>query len=184
MPYPPLYECVNSQRRLHTSSPIVKLPEWAATPKSTVGPNPKKGGNNRWTPINADAEFELMDPLRSSAPSAPAAPQPSAPVVKETAAAYALHPHALFSSKTPHTPGPAIGPDAVARCRACAAAARPRREDRRDLIVLHLYGLYYEMGRQRAELLGPVAPRNNPSEREATHADIHQQTDGEHAGEQ
>ena len=60
----------------------------------------------------------------------------------------------------------------------------PRREDRGDLIVLHLYGLYYEMGRQQAELLGPVARRNNPSEREAAHADIHQQTDGEHAGEQ
>jgi hypothetical protein len=40
-----------------------------------------------------------------------------------------------------------------------AAAARPRREDRGDLIVLHLYGSYYEMGRQQAELLGPVARR-------------------------
>ncbi|MGD0949810.1 MAG: C45 family peptidase [Candidatus Binatia bacterium] len=40
-----------------------------------------------------------------------------------------------------------------------AAAARPRRENRGDLIVLHLYGSYYEMGRQQAELLGPVARR-------------------------
>ncbi|MBI4830092.1 MAG: hypothetical protein HY801_00750 [Candidatus Lindowbacteria bacterium] len=31
----------------------------------------------------------------------------------------------------------------------------PRREDIGDLIVLHLYGSYREMGRQQAELLGP-----------------------------
>jgi hypothetical protein len=35
----------------------------------------------------------------------------------------------------------------------------PRREDHGDLIVLHLYGSYYEMGRQQVELLGPVAHR-------------------------
>jgi hypothetical protein len=40
-----------------------------------------------------------------------------------------------------------------------AASAQPRREDRGDLIVLHLYGSYYDMGRQEAELLGPVARR-------------------------
>jgi hypothetical protein len=40
-----------------------------------------------------------------------------------------------------------------------ATAAQPRREDRGDLIVLHLYGSYYDMGRQQAELLGPVARR-------------------------
>ncbi len=34
---------------------------------------------------------------------------------------------------------------------------RPRREDRGDLIVLHLSGSYYEMGRQQAALLGPEA---------------------------
>jgi hypothetical protein len=38
-----------------------------------------------------------------------------------------------------------------------ARAAEPRREDRGDLIVLHVYGSYREMGRQQAELLGPVA---------------------------
>jgi hypothetical protein len=32
-----------------------------------------------------------------------------------------------------------------------------RREDRGDLIVLHLRGSYYEMGRQQADLLGPEA---------------------------
>lgn len=36
------------------------------------------------------------------------------------------------------------------------ADATPRREDRGDLIVLHLAGSYEEMGRQQAELLGPV----------------------------
>jgi hypothetical protein len=40
-----------------------------------------------------------------------------------------------------------------------AAAAQPRREDRGDLIVLYLYGSYYDMGRQEAALLGPVARR-------------------------
>jgi hypothetical protein len=40
-----------------------------------------------------------------------------------------------------------------------AAAAQPRREDRGDLIVLYLYGSYYDMGRQEAELLGSVARR-------------------------
>jgi hypothetical protein len=35
-----------------------------------------------------------------------------------------------------------------------ARAAEPRREDAGDLIVLHLYGTYREMGRQQAELLG------------------------------
>ena len=37
------------------------------------------------------------------------------------------------------------------------AADQPRREDRGDLIVLHLYGSYREMGRQQVELLGPLA---------------------------
>ncbi len=37
------------------------------------------------------------------------------------------------------------------------AAGQPRREDRGDLIVLHLYGSYRQMGRQQVELLGPVA---------------------------
>ena len=37
------------------------------------------------------------------------------------------------------------------------AAGQPRREDRGDLIVLHLFGSYREMGRQQVELLGPVA---------------------------
>lgn len=37
-----------------------------------------------------------------------------------------------------------------------AQAQEPRREDVDDLIVLHLYGSYREMGRQQAELLGPV----------------------------
>jgi len=37
-----------------------------------------------------------------------------------------------------------------------ASAEEPRREDIGDLIVLHLYGSYREMGRQQAELLGPV----------------------------
>ncbi len=36
-----------------------------------------------------------------------------------------------------------------------ASAGEPRREDVGDLIVLHLYGSYREMGRQQAELLGP-----------------------------
>ena len=40
-----------------------------------------------------------------------------------------------------------------------AAVAAPRREDRGDLIVLHLHGSYYEMGKQQAELLGPLAQR-------------------------
>jgi len=35
------------------------------------------------------------------------------------------------------------------------AAGQPRREDHGDLIVLHLYGSYQEMGRQQAELIGP-----------------------------
>jgi hypothetical protein len=38
-------------------------------------------------------------------------------------------------------------------------APTPRREDHGDLIVLHLYGSYYDMGRQQVELLGPVARR-------------------------
>ncbi|MBI2914004.1 MAG: hypothetical protein HYY03_08800 [Chloroflexi bacterium] len=37
------------------------------------------------------------------------------------------------------------------------AAGQPRREDIGDLIVLHLYGSYREMGRQHVELLGPLA---------------------------
>ena len=41
--------------------------------------------------------------------------------------------------------------------RAPQATQRPRREDIGDLIVLHLYGSYREMGRQQVELLGPVA---------------------------
>ncbi len=43
--------------------------------------------------------------------------------------------------------------------RAGTVPSTPRREDRGDLIVLHLYGSYYDMGRQQAELLGPVARR-------------------------
>lgn len=42
---------------------------------------------------------------------------------------------------------------------AAAGHGEPRREDMGDLIVLHLYGSYYEMGRQQAHLLGPVARR-------------------------
>jgi hypothetical protein len=51
----------------------------------------------------------------------------------------------------------------VVLCTALPARATPgavpRREDRGDLIVLHLYGSYYEMGRQQVDLLGPVARR-------------------------
>lgn len=36
-----------------------------------------------------------------------------------------------------------------------AMGEEPRREDIDDLIVLHLYGSYREMGRQQAELMGP-----------------------------
>ena len=36
-----------------------------------------------------------------------------------------------------------------------AIGEEPRREDIDDLIVLHLYGSYREMGRQQAELMGP-----------------------------
>ena len=36
-----------------------------------------------------------------------------------------------------------------------ARAGEPRREDRGDLIVLHLQGSYEEMGRQQVELMGP-----------------------------
>lgn len=39
---------------------------------------------------------------------------------------------------------------------AAVGAAEPRREDAGDLIALHLYGTYREMGRQQAELLGDV----------------------------
>lgn len=39
---------------------------------------------------------------------------------------------------------------------AAASAQEPRREDRGDLVVLHVYGSYREMGRQQADLLGPV----------------------------
>lgn len=35
--------------------------------------------------------------------------------------------------------------------------SKPRREDQGDLIVLHLYGSYRDMGRQHVELLGPLA---------------------------
>jgi hypothetical protein len=40
-----------------------------------------------------------------------------------------------------------------------AYAEPPSREDHGDLIVLHLEGSYQEMGRQQAELLGPVLSR-------------------------
>jgi hypothetical protein len=40
-----------------------------------------------------------------------------------------------------------------------AQAQEPRREDIDDLIVLHLYGSYREMGQQQAELLGPDLQR-------------------------
>jgi hypothetical protein len=40
-----------------------------------------------------------------------------------------------------------------------ATTGTPRREERGDLIVLYLYGSYYDMGRQQAQLLGPVAQR-------------------------
>lgn len=36
-------------------------------------------------------------------------------------------------------------------------SGEPRREDHGDLIVLHLYGSYRDMGRQQVELLGPLA---------------------------
>jgi len=39
------------------------------------------------------------------------------------------------------------------------AGGTPRREDHGDLIVLYVYGSYYDMGRQQAQLLGPVAHR-------------------------
>ena len=42
---------------------------------------------------------------------------------------------------------------------AAARAETPSREDHGDLIVLHLYGTYAEMGRQQADLLGPVLRR-------------------------
>jgi len=38
-----------------------------------------------------------------------------------------------------------------------STAGQPRREDRGELIVLHLYGSYREMGRQQVELLGSIA---------------------------
>ena len=40
-----------------------------------------------------------------------------------------------------------------------ARAEQPSREDHGDLIVLHLHGSYQEMGRQQADLLGPVLSR-------------------------
>ena len=40
-----------------------------------------------------------------------------------------------------------------------ARAEAPSREDHGDLIVLHLQGSYQEMGRQQADLLGPVLSR-------------------------
>lgn len=40
-----------------------------------------------------------------------------------------------------------------------ARAEQPSREDYGDLIVLHLHGSYQEMGRQQADLLGPVLRR-------------------------
>jgi len=43
--------------------------------------------------------------------------------------------------------------------RAVSVSGTPHREDHGDLIVLHVYGSYYEMGRQQVELLGPVARR-------------------------
>lgn len=39
------------------------------------------------------------------------------------------------------------------------AGETPRREDHGELIVLHVYGSYYDMGRQQVALLGPVARR-------------------------
>jgi hypothetical protein len=48
---------------------------------------------------------------------------------------------------------------AIALVCAPALAAQPGREDHGDLIVLHLQGSYQEMGRQQAELLGPVLSR-------------------------
>jgi len=41
--------------------------------------------------------------------------------------------------------------------RASTLLAEPRREDIGELIVLHLYGSYQQMGRQQADLLGPLA---------------------------
>jgi hypothetical protein len=49
---------------------------------------------------------------------------------------------------------------ALAVLAASAAAAEPRREDHGDLVVLHVEGTYREMGRQQAELLGPLAREN------------------------
>jgi hypothetical protein len=40
---------------------------------------------------------------------------------------------------------------------AASAGSEPRREDYGDLVVLHVRGSYREMGRQQAELLGPLA---------------------------
>jgi hypothetical protein len=48
---------------------------------------------------------------------------------------------------------------ALALFRAEAHAEPPSREDHGDLIVLHLHGTYQEMGRQQADLLGPVLRR-------------------------
>jgi hypothetical protein len=42
---------------------------------------------------------------------------------------------------------------------AAGQSSTPRRDDFGDLIVLHLYGSYYEMGRQQARLLGPAMRR-------------------------
>jgi hypothetical protein len=47
----------------------------------------------------------------------------------------------------------------LTRLEARAQAGEPHREDHGDLIVLHVYGSYEEMGRQQAELLGPVLRR-------------------------
>ena len=47
----------------------------------------------------------------------------------------------------------------IALVGAQARAEPPSREDHGDLIVLHLQGSYREMGRQQAELLGPVLRR-------------------------
>jgi hypothetical protein len=49
---------------------------------------------------------------------------------------------------------------ALAVLAASAATAEPRREDHGDLVVLHVEGTYREMGRQQAQLLGPLAREN------------------------
>jgi hypothetical protein len=61
---------------------------------------------------------------------------------------------------------PALALAALLSPAVALAADEPRREDRGELIVLHLYGSYHDMGRQQVELLGPVARRVYELQRE------------------